>query len=231
MFSHLRSWLQRVGYPKKNKQAKDSFSFILKKYVDYVKKNFNEGATIAFYDYPEDAAKISKDGFVVKQAQEDANYLIIKSALEIEKKSSQCVVVVGEDIDLLVMMTASTNSENIFFLKPERVTTHKEPAPPALLSMISCKCAKVCNLTCTCRKSGIKCSTICYHCKMQGCTNFPEDGNIVTNSANQEVEIDIRMQEKISEVEEECETLQVEKVTVSKPILMMTHFQDLKNVN
>ncbi|GBN68447.1 hypothetical protein AVEN_157710-1 [Araneus ventricosus] len=35
------------------------------------------------------------------------------------------------------------------------VTTHKEPASPAFLSMI-CKCAKVYNLSCTCRKSGIK---------------------------------------------------------------------------
>ncbi|GBO06051.1 hypothetical protein AVEN_168293-1 [Araneus ventricosus] len=57
--------------------------------------------------------------FVVKQAEEYADYLIIKSALEIEKRS-QCVVVVGEDIDFLVIIAASTNSENIFFLKPGR---------------------------------------------------------------------------------------------------------------
>ncbi|GBL75992.1 hypothetical protein AVEN_234308-1 [Araneus ventricosus] len=62
--------------------------------------------------------KFQKEGFVVKQAEEDADYLI-KSALEIEKKS-QCVVVVGEDIDLLVIMVVSINSENIFFLKPGR---------------------------------------------------------------------------------------------------------------
>ncbi|GBM22410.1 hypothetical protein AVEN_221483-1 [Araneus ventricosus] len=92
------------------------------------------------------------------------------------------------------------------------VTTHKEPAPPAFLSMISCKCTKGCNLICTCRKSGIKLSTICYHCKGQECTNSPKD-NIFTNSANQEAEIDIRMEETISEVdlEEECQTLQLEK--------------------
>ncbi|GBL76942.1 hypothetical protein AVEN_12615-1 [Araneus ventricosus] len=91
------------------------------------------------------------------------------------------------------------------------VTTHKEPASPALLSMISCKCAKGCNLTCTCRKSSIKCSTVCYHYKGQVCTSSPEDDNIITNSANQEAEIDIRMEEIISEVdlEEECKTLQV----------------------
>ncbi|GBN73502.1 hypothetical protein AVEN_35224-1 [Araneus ventricosus] len=60
--------------------------------------------------------KCQKEGFVVKQAQEDADYLIIKSALEIEKRS-QFVVVVDEVIDLLFIMTASTNYENIFFLK------------------------------------------------------------------------------------------------------------------
>ncbi|GBM65460.1 hypothetical protein AVEN_117306-1 [Araneus ventricosus] len=125
--------------------------------------------------------KFRKGGFIVKQAEEDADYLIIKSALEIAKRS-QYVVVVGEDIDLLVIMAAPINSENIFFLKPGRVflppttaaareqslleylqvqlwsgftkrpldwcwketkhglfsvTTHKEPVPPALLSMIS----------------------------------------------------------------------------------------------
>ncbi|GBM27091.1 hypothetical protein AVEN_189865-1 [Araneus ventricosus] len=70
-----------------------------------------------------------------------------------------------------------------------------------------CKCAKGCNLTCTGRKSGIKCSSIRYHCKGQGCTNSTEDGNIITNSDNQEVEIDIRMEEIISDVdlEEECQ--------------------------
>ncbi|GBM96536.1 hypothetical protein AVEN_16019-1, partial [Araneus ventricosus] len=63
-----------------------------------------------------------EEGFVVKQAQEVADYLIIKSSLEIEKRS-QCVVVVGEDRDLLVIIKLFTNSENIFFLKPGRGET------------------------------------------------------------------------------------------------------------
>ncbi|GBO13605.1 hypothetical protein AVEN_133975-1 [Araneus ventricosus] len=63
--------------------------------------------------------KFQNEGFVEKQAEEYADYLIIKSALGIEKRS-QCFVVVGEDIDLLVIIAASTNSENIFFLKPGR---------------------------------------------------------------------------------------------------------------
>ncbi|GBN19154.1 hypothetical protein AVEN_46759-1 [Araneus ventricosus] len=63
--------------------------------------------------------KFQKEGFVVKQAEEDAYCLIIKSALEIEK-GSQCVVIVSEDVELLDIMAAPTNSENIFFLNPGR---------------------------------------------------------------------------------------------------------------
>ncbi|GBO15085.1 hypothetical protein AVEN_237406-1 [Araneus ventricosus] len=46
------------------------------------------------------SVKFQNEDFVVNQAGEYADYLIIKSALEIEKRS-QCVVVVGEDIDFL----------------------------------------------------------------------------------------------------------------------------------
>ncbi|KAJ8882137.1 hypothetical protein PR048_018625 [Dryococelus australis] len=93
-------------------------------------------------------------------------------------------------------------------------TTHKEPAPPALLSTISRKCKKGCTLACSCRKAGINCSTICYHCKGQACTISLVD-DITTNSANQEAEINIKMEEVISEevdlLEVECEPVQVEK--------------------
>ncbi|GBN04362.1 hypothetical protein AVEN_123316-1 [Araneus ventricosus] len=92
------------------------------------------------------------------------------------------------------------------------VTTYKKPAPPDLLSIISCKCSKGYNLTCTCRKSGINCSTTCYHCKVQECITSPEY-DIITNSSHQEAEIDIKMEEIISEIdlEEEYQTLQVEE--------------------
>ncbi|GBM26419.1 hypothetical protein AVEN_139371-1 [Araneus ventricosus] len=45
--------LHRVSW-----QEKESFSLILKKYVDFAKKHFNEGASIVFHGYPEDAAKV-----------------------------------------------------------------------------------------------------------------------------------------------------------------------------
>ncbi|GBM77553.1 hypothetical protein AVEN_102802-1 [Araneus ventricosus] len=90
-------------------------------------------------------------------------------------------------------------------------TTRNQLLQPFSL-LYHCKCAKGCNLTCTCRKSGIKCSTIFYHYKGQGCTNSLED-SIITNLANQEAEIDIRMEEIILEVdlEEEYQKLQVEE--------------------
>ncbi|GBM86794.1 hypothetical protein AVEN_234190-1 [Araneus ventricosus] len=126
--------------------------------------------------------KFQKEGLIVEKAEENADYLIIKSALEIEK-GSQYVVVNGEDIDILFIMAASCNSEKVFFLKAID------------------------------RKSGINCSTICYHCKGQRRKNSPKDDTIITNLATQEAEIDIRMQEIISDVdlEENCQTLQVEE--------------------
>lgn len=48
---------------------------------------------------------------------EGADYLIIKMALE-SKRGSQCVVVVGEDVDLSIIIAVSTSSKNISFLKP-----------------------------------------------------------------------------------------------------------------
>ncbi|GBL99406.1 hypothetical protein AVEN_206809-1 [Araneus ventricosus] len=61
--------------------------------------------------------------------------------------------------------------------------------------------------------------------KGQGCTNSPENDNIITNLANQEAEIDIRMEEIISEVdlEEECQTLQVEKSDSKQTVINDRH--------
>ncbi len=52
------------------------------------------------------------------------------------------------------------------------VTTDKDPAPPDLLNIVSCKCAKGCmTATCSCRKAGLKCSVICVFCKGLSCSN------------------------------------------------------------
>lgn len=59
-------------------------------------------------------------GIEVKQAQEDADLLIVNTALS-KAKELEKVVIVGEDIDLLVLMTALGQSfSNLFYLKPGR---------------------------------------------------------------------------------------------------------------
>ena len=59
---------------------------------------------------------ISK-GFTVKQAHEDADTLIVNTGIE-EASNSNSDTIVGEDVDLLVILTELAESkQNIFFLK------------------------------------------------------------------------------------------------------------------
>ncbi|GBO24557.1 hypothetical protein AVEN_40583-1 [Araneus ventricosus] len=54
----------------------------------------------------------------VKQANNDSDVLIIERALE--KFNTNTTIVVGEDVDLLIMLTARTPTDRIiYFLKPE----------------------------------------------------------------------------------------------------------------
>ncbi|KAL4100763.1 hypothetical protein QTP88_020794 [Uroleucon formosanum] len=56
-------------------------------------------------------------GYIIKQANDDADTVIVNEA--IKRTQSQSVVVVGQDIDLLVLLIALTPVENqIIFLKP-----------------------------------------------------------------------------------------------------------------
>jgi hypothetical protein len=62
--------------------------------------------------------KLEKEAFTVKQAQEDGNTHITASAIDIGQHEEQ-VVIVGEDPDLLILLTAHAPSQsNIYFLKP-----------------------------------------------------------------------------------------------------------------
>lgn len=61
--------------------------------------------------------KFRVNNFIVKQAIDDADVLIIETA--IKKAVNNITIVVGEDVDLLVILTARTPvSQEIFFLKP-----------------------------------------------------------------------------------------------------------------
>lgn len=56
-------------------------------------------------------------GYIIKQANDDADSVLVNEA--IKRAQSQSVVVVGQDIDLLVLLIALTPVENhIVFLKP-----------------------------------------------------------------------------------------------------------------
>ncbi|GBM49658.1 hypothetical protein AVEN_111546-1 [Araneus ventricosus] len=65
--------------------------------------------------------KFKAAGISVKQAENDAHVLIVVTALSISKIQDNSIVIVGEDIYLLVILTARTppNLEN-FNLKPEK---------------------------------------------------------------------------------------------------------------
>lgn len=47
----------------------------------------------------------------------------------------------------------------------------KSPAPPELLTLISCNCKSTCTNRCQCRKSMLQCSAMCRHCQGLSCEN------------------------------------------------------------
>ncbi|KAG5317905.1 MOS1T transposase, partial [Pseudoatta argentina] len=63
-------------------------------------------------------------------------------------------------------------------LQPIRTT-----APPAP-HLISCKCMGSCSGSSGCRKAGLKCSAICYHCSGQTCLNSVSTTDIMQNEIN-----------------------------------------------
>ncbi|KAJ8898103.1 hypothetical protein PR048_003463 [Dryococelus australis] len=57
-------------------------------------------------------------------------------------------------------------------------TTLLPPAPEKLLSTIFCNCKKGCGTSCTCRKLGLQCSSVCGQSNGQACLNassYPND--------------------------------------------------------
>ncbi|PZC75227.1 hypothetical protein B5X24_HaOG206534 [Helicoverpa armigera] len=70
--------------------------------------------------------KLRAANFAVKQAQNDADVLIIETAIE-KLNATNTIIVVGEDVDLLVLLTARTPIDKIiYFLKPGRAQKQSE---------------------------------------------------------------------------------------------------------
>lgn len=61
--------------------------------------------------------KFEASNFMVKQATEDADTLIINTAISISS-TFDSVIVVGEDVDLLILFTALSKRSNVYILKP-----------------------------------------------------------------------------------------------------------------
>ncbi|CAH1113884.1 unnamed protein product [Psylliodes chrysocephalus] len=63
--------------------------------------------------------RLQSQGFSCKQAEEDADADIIKTSIEIARDTNKTVIVVGQDIDFLVLLNQLTsNNHDIYFLKP-----------------------------------------------------------------------------------------------------------------
>ncbi|KAK4885772.1 hypothetical protein RN001_002043 [Aquatica leii] len=70
--------------------------------------------------------KLTIENIAVKQAQNDADVLIIETAIE-KFIATNTTIVVGEDVDLLVLLTAKTPSHTIiYFLKPGKAQQRSE---------------------------------------------------------------------------------------------------------
>lgn len=60
-------------------------------------------------------------GIRSRQAEEDADVLIVKTATELSASEEKNVVIVGEDVDLLVILTQlAFENPRVFYLKPSR---------------------------------------------------------------------------------------------------------------
>ena len=51
------------------------------------------------------------------------------------------------------------------------IASLKHVAPDELLKMMACGCKKGCGKACLCRKTGLKCSSLCEICSGLSCTN------------------------------------------------------------
>ena len=60
------------------------------------------------------------------------------------------------------------------------LTMGDQPAPQAVLEVLSCQCSRSCKLpSCSCIVNGLKCTDMC---RLQDCTNKPEDDNDAEDS-------------------------------------------------
>ncbi|GBM87949.1 hypothetical protein AVEN_195186-1 [Araneus ventricosus] len=96
--------------------------------------NFNKGMLIALL-----SVKLESEGFLVKQATEDAAHLIVTIAI-VAAEEHKCAVLLEEDIDLLIVLTGHQKSPpaNISFLKPGKGTHRTTSSLLVVLNIPQC---------------------------------------------------------------------------------------------
>ena len=60
-------------------------------------------------------------GFSTKQADEDADRLIVTTAIDLSQEKP--VAIVGEDVDFILITQLSVTNSNVYFLKPSKGKT------------------------------------------------------------------------------------------------------------
>ena len=125
------------------------------------------------------SGKFEKSNITVNQALDDANTLIVNTAIDLSM-TNDIVVIVGEDIHHQIQMWLGNEKSPIewgWHVKNDLLLPIplKGPLiPESLLNLISCNCTKGCTASCGRRKHGLKCSMICGYCKGNSCLNAME---------------------------------------------------------
>ncbi|GBM60666.1 hypothetical protein AVEN_112284-1 [Araneus ventricosus] len=78
--------------------------------------------------------KLESEDFLIKQAMEDADHLIVISTI-VAAEELKCVVLVREDIDLLIILAALNICKYFFFFKTGKGNSPNNLFLPAVLNI------------------------------------------------------------------------------------------------
>lgn len=94
---------------------------MLDKYVQYVHKHFDYNVTRVFVGYTDYKKNIkASDSRTIKTFDHDDNILIIETIIE-QFKRTNTTILLGEDVDFLILLAAQTPIDKIIdFLKPRK---------------------------------------------------------------------------------------------------------------
>ncbi|GBN98297.1 hypothetical protein AVEN_14467-1 [Araneus ventricosus] len=125
---------------------------------------------------------LQKANVTVKQAVEDADVLIVETAVSVKFQYDNIFVIqkwLGHEKNPLEWGWVPTR----FGLSPRKM--ERDAAPESLLKIISRNCKKRCKKACGCRKAGIICSSLCT-CSLGEAFENVSDINLLEDSIEDE---------------------------------------------